>query len=120
MKSKFEKRKIQFVNGLHYIKDNWHEVIDPIIHHESFDDEKGNHYEYIDEVLAPKSNRIPPKLWNSWGQVSYHCVTDDTMWRIGFINLNHHDNTTLPDPASCDSSHNLILIERKEPPKNEG
>ena len=117
--SKFEKRKIKFVNGIRYIKDNWYEVINPILRHQSFKDENNNEYEYVDEAIVKQSNRIPPQLWNTWGQVMYHCVTDDSMWRIGFVHLDQHDDHTLPDPASCDSSHNLILIRVKEKNKQE-
>lgn len=118
-KSLFDKRRVSVVNHKQYDGD-WAPVTKPIVDHQRWIDDNDNRYEFVDEALAPQSDRIPPPLWGNWGQVKYHCITDDTFWRIGFIHLNRHDSMTVPDPSSCDSSHHLILIKIENSNKDEG
>lgn len=93
----------------------WSKIVDPIINHKSFTDDQKRKYEFVDEKIADEHSLIPKQFWGKWGQIIVKCTTDDTYWRIGFLELDKRDGSTVPDPISVNDDHSLVFVQYDYP-----
>lgn len=90
-------------------KDNpWFKMIEPLINHKSWNDDQGNRYKFVREVIADKTRTdVDRSICGKWGQIMW-VDRDGEYWRIGFDNLASRDQTTVPDCISS-NQHGLVL-----------
>lgn len=89
----------------------WKDFIDPIINHKNFTDDEHRKYKFVEEKIADSKSPVPKNLQGKWGQIMLYCITDDTYWRIGFLELASRDESTVPDPLSCNTNNCLVLTQ---------
>ncbi len=87
----------------------WRMMIKPLLKHESFIDQDGNKFEYIDEKICT-DDRYGKRNNGRWGQLLYKCNADDSYWRLGFTNLHNHNHTTEPDSYSCHMYYKALVL----------